>query len=56
MPASPAFWHFIKKIHYGRLIAENGMLDIVRSSEMVGNELRIAAGRCKELIVGWLAF
>jgi hypothetical protein len=49
IPDSPAFYK--KKIHYGRLRAENDMLDILRSSEIANYELRIVAGRCKELIV-----
>jgi hypothetical protein len=36
--------------------AENNIQEVVRSSEIVGYELRMNAGFCKEIRAGWLTF
>jgi hypothetical protein len=37
-------------------MATCNMLDVVRNSEIVGYELRMAAGRCKKLRDGLMVF
>ena len=41
-------------MHYGRLRTDK--LDVVKSSNLVGYELRMGAGLCKEFRDGLLAF
>jgi hypothetical protein len=44
---------FKNKRQYGRLSAENDMLDVLRTSEIVEYELKMTDGRCMKLRDGW---